>query len=292
MPTKSTGDFASLVRRFARVRDPLLLLGPPGVGKSTVARAIHQASGRRGEFVRVSVASLPDELAYGLLAGHAKGAFTGADVTTTGHIQNAHQGTLFLDEIGDASAVVQTLLLDVIESQAMRRLGDARSYEVDVRVIAATNRDLREGGETGFRRDLRDRFGYFVLPVPSLADRREDILPLASTFLVEVGRDLNLAEIPRLAPDVASAFLEAPWPGNIRDLRSACRYAAVKADPETLITLAHLPDDFCRACVDARGAALSPDKLEATLRLTSGNKSAAARMLRVSRTTLHKHLQQ
>jgi DNA-binding NtrC family response regulator len=183
---------------FARVGDPILILGEPGTGKTVLARHIHDLSGRPGEFVTESAGNISPGMASAWLQGHRKGAYTSAHADGMGLFEAANRGTFFLDELGSASAELQVILLHLVEGAVVRRVGDVRSRQIDVRVIAATNADLRaEVSRGAFRRDLFDRFGYMVLDMPPLAARRDEISPLAEMFLSEFAQDSSLSQAQR-----------------------------------------------------------------------------------------------
>jgi DNA-binding NtrC family response regulator len=289
----AVNTFSHRVARFATARDAVLLLGPPGAGKTHLAEQLHEQSRRSGRFVRVAAASLTDELACARLEGHVRGAFTGAHQDSMGLIESANGGTLFIDEVATASAVVQTLLLDVLERGVICRVGEVRERGVNVRIIAATNADVDALIRAQrFRQDLRDRFGYFVLELPALAARPTEILPLAARFLAEAQREAGGMAPATLTPDVARLLQAAPWPGNVRELRAVCRYAVTMAGDVRPIGTAHLPPDFLATVRAQRRAVTRSPAVDArqAVEAAGGNKARAARTLRVSRTTLYEWL--
>jgi DNA-binding NtrC family response regulator len=273
--------------RFAPTDYPILLLGAPGTGKSVLARQLHRLSARSGEFVKESAASVPAHLEVSHLVGHVRGAFTGADSDRIGLLEAAHHGTFFFDELGLASSKVQEILLHLLDDRTIRRVGEVRKRLLDVRFIAATNADLEHMIARGeFRRDLRDRFGYLVLRLPSLAERRDEILPLADEFLRQEASVLALPERPVLSDRVRACFLAAPWPGNIRELEAVSRYAVLHAAPGQQIQMDDLPADFVETLGDvlrARSEQSEADRVRAALHQSGGNKAKAARILGVSR---------
>jgi DNA-binding NtrC family response regulator len=231
--------------RYARITDPLLILGAPGSGKTVIARHIHQLSRRAGAFIKESASSIPSHLEFSHLCGHIRGAFTGAAEDRMGLIEAAHGGTFFLDEVGDASLTIQLLLRQLVESGTVRRVGDRRDRPVYVRFIAATNAPLEEMASTGsFRRDLLDRFGFFRIQMLTLADRRDEILLLVDFFLERAVKDYGLAQRPVLSAAVKDCLRAAPWNGNIRELENLCKYIALQVDRGGLVELADLPADF------------------------------------------------
>ncbi len=276
------------VRAWGPTRRPLLLLGERGTGKGVLARLLHQVSGRHG-FHYTSAAAIPGSLGASILGGHTRGSFTGAVTDRKGLIESAHGGSFFLDELGSASAEVQETLLHVIEDGVVFRLHDIRPIKVDTRVICATNADLFALAAAGeFRADLLDRFGYAILEVPPLRERRPDILFLAARFLREFAAPESP---PRLSPEVRAIFLSAPWPGNIRQLKSVCEYIAVHGKPGGLAGPAHLPPRFLQSVGDlARLAApdLSEDLLDQVVELAAGNKTKAAATLGMCRSTFYR----
>jgi two-component system, NtrC family, response regulator HydG len=273
--------------RYAAVRYPLLILGARGTGKSVLARHIHALSQRPGEFIKESSAAIPEHLEVSHLVGHARGAFTGADRDRVGLLESAHRGTFFLDELGLASGKVQQILLHLLDDGLIRRVGEVRGRCVDVRFIAATNADLEDMVEEGhFRRDLRDRFGYLVLRLPSLAERQDEILPLADVFLQQEASLLGLSIRPVLSDRVRDCFLAAPWTGNVRELEAVSRYAVLHALPGRPIELDDLPADFVATLGDVlrtRHEQSAEERARAALARAGGNKTKAARLLGISR---------
>jgi transcriptional regulator with PAS, ATPase and Fis domain len=231
---------AALAEQAARSRVTALLLGETGTGKEVVARAIHAASTRADRpFIAINCAALPDSLLESELFGHTRGAFTGAERDRRGAFEEAHTGTLFLDEVGETSGAFQAKLLRVLQDRAVRPLGGARSREVDVRVVAATHRDLqREVARGRFREDLFFRLHVFPIRIPALRDRPEDVIALAQHFL-----DLHGAADGRpgctLSPGARRRLLAHRWPGNVRELENAILRALVLAGRGTAIGEQH-----------------------------------------------------
>ncbi|HET6487432.1 MAG TPA: sigma-54 dependent transcriptional regulator [Spirochaetia bacterium] len=219
-----------LILRYAPSGSPVLVIGESGTGKELVARAIHQLSRRRtGPYVALNCGALPDTLLETELFGAERGAYTDA-VTRPGSFEQANGGTLFLDEIGEFSASAQTRLLRVLEQKELRRVGATRSVPLDVRVVSATNRELKSEIRLGrFREDLYYRLGVLPIRLPPLRDRREDIPMLALHFLAALGRPMT-----RIASDAVEQLLAYPWPGNIRELRSVMERSALNATEETI----------------------------------------------------------
>jgi NtrC-family two-component system response regulator AlgB len=217
-----------MVRRAAGSDAAVLLRGESGTGKGYIARALHAQSGRAGRpFVTVNCPTLSQELLAGELFGHARGAFTGAVRDQAGRVEVAEGGTLFLDEIGEISPALQAKLLRFLQDKEFERIGENRTRRANVRVLAATNRDLEKDVEAGrFREDLYYRLNVVDLQIPPLRDRREDILPLAGEFLAFFARQAGRA-VPELSPAAQQALLNYSWPGNIRELRNALERAII-----------------------------------------------------------------
>src|SRR5687768_12280392 len=209
------------VQRAAPTNATVLLLGESGVGKELIARAIHRNSPRAGQrFVQVNCAAIPEELIESELFGHEKGSFTGATEKQIGKFEQADRGTIFLDEVGDMSQKTQAKVLRVLQEQEVERLGSARTIKVDVRVIAATNKNLEEAIERGeFREDLFFRLNVIPITVPPLRERREDIPPLAQHFAKATSEEHNL-KAKKFEPAALEALSRYRWRGNIRELRN------------------------------------------------------------------------
>jgi len=296
------GDTGAMARvlveceQYAVTKYPVLILGEPGTCKTALAHHIHGMSGRAGAFVNCSRVGIPANLEHSFLAGHRRGAFTGAESDRLGLVEAAHRGTLFLDELGLASAVVQSILLQLLDTGTLRRVGETRVRPVDTRLLAATNADLDQMCKGGtFRRDLLGRFGFLRIDLPPLRDRRDEILPLVGHYLrVEcnaIGRD----EPPSLSDTVRRTLREARWRDNVREVQSLCRYLAVQNNAGSQVELSDLPPPFLQSLGSiathqaklplARRAALEVER-------ANGNKSQAARALGVSRRHLYRLLEQ
>lgn len=269
----------------------VLILGDTGVGKEVLAQALHQRSARKsGPMVELNCAALSESLLESELFGHEKGAFTGALESKDGLLASAEGGTVFLDEVGELPAAVQAKLLRVIEQRQVLRVGSLRPRPIDVRFVAATNRDLEEEVAAGrFRRDLYFRLNGISLEVPPLAERPSEIAPLARAFVAGAARRLQVPA-PAIAP-AALAQLEAqPWPGNIRELKNVMERAVLLADAE--IRVEHLPAPAPLAAAPPPSAKLSPehaqerDRIVAALAECQGNQTQAAKKLGMSRGTL------
>ncbi|HKN46958.1 MAG TPA: sigma-54-dependent Fis family transcriptional regulator, partial [Candidatus Polarisedimenticolia bacterium] len=292
--------------KVAPTETTVLLTGESGTGKEVVARFIHQGSPRaRGPFVALNCAALPETLLESELFGHEKGAFTGAAAAYRGRIEQAAGGVLFLDEVGEMSRAVQAKFLRVLQEREYQRLGGTRPIKADVRVVAATNRDLEAALARGdFREDLYYRLRVFEIRLPPLRERREDILPMAEAFLEEIGAAVGrpAAGISRQAHE---ALLAYPWPGNVRELRNALERATILCDGG-LITIDHLPIGGGRSgpapgpatgspgVLPAGGVSLEGverDLISKALQETRNNRSRAARLLGITRSQLYSRMQ-
>lgn len=279
------------VERILNAEHPVLLLGETGCGKGVLAHHIH-AHGSRSEepFVDINCGGLTRELLESELFGHEKGAFTGAVLAKQGLLEIAHHGTVFLDEMGDVDLSIQPKLLKVLEEKRFRRLGDVRDQKVDIRLIAATHRDLAAMTETGaFRRDLYFRISTIPIRVPALRERNEDIPILAEHLLQRISNEMSRSNLT-LSSKTLTALRVYSWPGNIRELRNTLERAVLMSDHKEL-----LPEDIDfhfsnRSADDASDLTLENIErmhIEKTLQKCKGEVSAAAKILGISRTTLY-----
>jgi two-component system, NtrC family, response regulator HydG len=273
----------------------VLITGETGTGKELIAKALHYGGGRAAKpLVTVNCSALPENLLEDELFGHVKGAFTGASRDRVGRFQAAQGGTIFLDEVGDIPANLQLKLLRVLQEKTFERVGDSTTYHADVRVIAATNRDLKKKVSTGeFREDLYYRLKVLEVALPSLRERREDIPLLINHFLALFNKSYN-KHIEGISQEALKIFMIYPWPGNVRELQHAIEHAFVLCNTAT-ITLEHLPAELTDYAPQEAPApterpkisSLQPaDILEALVK-TGWNKAKAARLLNISRPTLY-----
>jgi NtrC-family two-component system response regulator AlgB len=231
-----------VLQRAAAVDVPVLLRGENGTGKGVLARWVHDQSKRRDcPFVVVNCPTLSEELLASELFGHVKGAFTGAFRDQPGRVEAAESGTLFLDEIGELSGTLQAKLLRFLQEKQFERIGDPRTRQADVRIVAATNRNLDADVQSGkFREDLYYRLNVIEVNVPALRERREDILPLTQHFLAFFARTLSRT-VPDLSPEAEKTLVDYPWPGNVRELRNTLERALILW-PSARLPLQAFPD--------------------------------------------------
>jgi len=297
-------DIFSTIARIAPSRATVLLCGESGVGKDLIARSIHFHSPRRDKpFVKIACTSIPENLMESELFGYEKGAFTGAQQSKPGKFEQADGGTVFLDEIGDVPATIQVKLLRILQEREFERLGSNKTRQIDVRVVAATNADLRAALEQGrFREDLYYRLNVVPLNIPSLRERREDIAFLAKHFLdrfaAETGRDGAT-----LTQEALDKLLAYPWPGNVRELENVIERSLLLSNGDVLLAADIKLDMAPRGKTVAGDAALfvpegmTLDEYEQAIireamRRANGNKSQAARLLGLTRNALRYRLDQ
>jgi len=292
-----------LARRAADSRATVLLSGETGSGKEVVAQTIHSSGARAGKpFVAVNCAAFPDTLLESELFGHVRGAFTGADREKTGLFELANGGTLFLDEIGETSGLLQAKLLRVLQEREVRPVGGSRLRKVDVRVVAASNRDLyAEAVRGAFREDLYYRLAVLPIEVPPLRQRTRDILPLAEYFLALHGKGEHKPDC-RLSPSAHPLLLAHDWPGNVRELENEMLRALALADPGDWIGAADLSEHIARPStvelhelssgesLHARLARIEAQLIREALAQNENNRTATARKLGVTREGLHKKM--
>jgi two-component system, NtrC family, response regulator HydG len=296
-----SGTMAQLVdlaRRVAKVDSTVLITGESGSGKERIARLVHEESTRAaGPFVAVNCGAITETLLESELFGHARGAFTGATQDRPGLFEAANGGTLLLDEVGEVSPGMQVKLLRALQEREIRRVGENKSRKVDVRVVAATNRDLAHGVVAGdFRQDLYYRLKVVELHVPALRERRDDVLPLARVLLAAAALQMK-RKIAGLAPAAADQLLRYDWPGNVRELENAMERAVALARGSR-VELEDLPEEIRRAFpvpVVSQGKVRPLDEIEkeyilAALDLNGGNQTHTARQLHIGSATLYRKL--
>ena len=285
------------VEKVAKTDISVLILGESGTGKELFAKALHKASPRAsGPFIAINCGAIPENLLESELFGHEKGAFTGAVRTVKGKIENANGGTLFLDEIGDMPLQLQVKLLRFLQERVIERVGGREQIAVDVRIVTATHRHIRDLIENGdFREDLYYRISEITLDIPPLRERDDDAVVLAQYFIDIFARESGLRRLT-LSPDAQSAIRKYSWPGNVRELENKMKRAMVLADGD-MITAADLqlgvtPQKPGRMTLkDAREAA-ERAALRDALDTTDGNLSQAAKLLGVSRPTIYNLIKQ
>lgn len=279
------------VERVAPTDSTVLILGETGTGKELIAKAVHSLSARCGKpFVKLNCAAIPFDLLESELFGHERGAFTGAIAQKMGRFELADQGTLFLDEIGDIPLALQPKLLRVLQEQEFERLGSGRTHRVNVRLVAATHRDLPEMvNHNEFRSDLYYRLNVFPIELPPLRERREDIAPLVLHYVEIFARRMG-KRIDQVPADILSAFEAYPWPGNVRELQNLIERAMILSDdglfhnPLPKQVAAHVASPEPRTLKDSERA-LILRSLEAAAWVIGGATGAAAK-LGLKRTTL------
>jgi len=282
-------DVIKRATRVAATEATTCLQGESGTGKEVVARYIHRRSARgRGPFTAINCAALPEHLLESELFGFERGAFTGAQQSKPGQIELASGGVLFLDEITEMTPAAQAKFLRVLQEREFLRLGGTRTVRVNVRVIAATNRNLRDAVAQGhFRADLYYRLNVFDIRIPPLRERRDDILLLATTFLREFG-----GSAAELTPAAMEALYRYDWPGNVRELRNVLERAAIMregplidCDQLSLLAAEHVPP-----LIGTNLELLERQAIEQVVREVHGNKVKAAKQLGISRTQLYSRL--
>lgn len=291
------------VGQVAATDSPVLLLGETGVGKEVIANAVHYASPRReGPFIKVNCGAIPESLIDSELFGHEKGAFTGAARQIRGRFERAHRGTIFLDEIGELPLPAQVRLLRVIQHKEIERVGGTKAVPVDIRIIAATHRDLEKMVRADrFREDLWFRLNVFPIVIPPLRQRKQDIAPLVKYFLQRKSQELKLRRSPAIDPKAVERLKSYHWPGNVRELENALEHALIHLrgrpaeHPLTVEAFAFLRQNRAVAPqMDESGEFLSLDDVTAghirqALKLSSGKihgPGGAAERLRIKPTTL------
>jgi two-component system, NtrC family, response regulator AtoC len=295
----SMQDVFKRIRKIADYKTTVLIQGESGTGKELVARALHDCSTRASKpFVAVNCGAIPENLLESELFGHVKGAFTDASRDKKGLFAEADGGTLFLDEIGELPLNLQVKLLRALQEEEIRRVGDTRSIHIDVRVVAATVRDLAtDAKESRFREDLFYRLNVLPIPIPPLRERSEDVPPLVEHFLARNNARLGL-RISGIAPEAMKLLLDYPWPGNVRELENTIEHAMVLAEGE-VVKVDSLPAKIRESKDRIRLTLLSgelsikkttriieEELIRRALKHTSGNRTNAAKILEISHRAL------
>ncbi len=294
-----------LVRSVAPSSTPVLLLGETGVGKEVIANVVHKWSLRKeGPLIKVNCGAIPEGLIDSELFGHEKGAFTGAHAMKRGRFERAHEGTIFLDEIGDLPLEAQSRLLRVLQEKEIERVGGTEPIKVDVRVVAATNRNLEDMLASGkFRQDLYFRIRVFPIVIPPLRDRLFDIPALVEHFIKKNEIELKLSHHPTLAPGAIERLMNYNWPGNVRELQNVIERALilskeqpltfedVKVDIRSSIPITNMPDNSDGDSISLNSVISS--HISRTLQMTNGRvggEKGAARLLEINPSTLRKKM--
>ena len=295
---KSQGlmEVLNTVARIARTNASVLITGESGTGKELIAEAIHINSQRTKQpFVKVNLGGISQSLFESEMFGHKKGAFTDASADRIGRFEMANKGTIFLDEIGDLDLSCQVKLLRVLQDQTFEVLGDSRPRKVDVRVVSATNADLRKMvSERTFREDLFHRINEFTLRMPDLKERKEDILLFANFFLDQANKELD-KHLIGFDSKASQALLNYHWPGNLRQMKNIVKRATLLAQG-SFITLLELGTELletstvCSASMALRNEETEKEHILEALRQTGNNKSKAAQLLNIDRKTLYNKL--
>ena len=295
--SSALSDVVTQARKVAATDVSVLINGETGTGKEVFAQAIHSASGRRGEaFLALNCSAFSRELLESELFGYKAGAFTGAVKDKKGLLEEANHGTLFLDEIGEMALELQSKLLRVLETGEFVKVGDTKTTHVDVRILSATNRNLKEEIANGrFREDLYFRLSVFRILLPPLRQRRDDILLLAQHFIGLYARQIGRTA-PSLSTEAKNIFLAYPWPGNVREMMNAIEHALIVCEDE--ITRHDLPIDMLTG--DTSTAADDSFDLKSVernhiikvLQHTHGNKTETARLLKIGLTTLYRKIEE
>jgi len=296
--SKPIRDLFRLIGRVAESHTTILIYGESGTGKELIARAIHQQSPRRDRpFVAIDCGALPETLLESELFGHVRGAFTGAVGNKKGLFEEADGGTLLLDEIGDTTTVFQSKLLRVLQEGEIRPVGGNKTIKVDVRVIAATNKDIKKDVEKkSFREDLYYRLAVVPIVIPPLRHRREDI-PLLADHFIRKYCERNRLEPKRITPKAMKLLVEFSWPGNVRELENVIERAVlmspgpeISAEALFMEAPVETPDDALPDVIRTATESVEREKIAEAIRKAGGNRSRTAKLLGISRATLYNKL--
>ncbi len=298
--SKAIQEAISLAKKVAATDTTVLLTGETGTGKAVFAQSIHVASNRANKnFVAINCSAFSKELLEAELFGHKAGAFTGAIKDQKGLLEEAHNGTLFLDEIGDMPLDLQAKVLRVIENGEFIKIGETKPTKINVRIIAATNRDLQKEIAAGhFREDLFYRISVFQIKLPPLRERKEDVQLLAAYFVPFFGLKINKGNMT-IAKDAMQAIINHSWPGNVRELKNVLERSVILAEGNEL-KLTDLPFDIQHADTEKHSKTLSAFSLAAVEKLhilkiinhTKGNKAEAARLMEIGIATLYRKIEE
>lgn len=292
--SKASVQLAEHIKLVSPTDMSVLIIGESGTGKEIIAKSIHEQSLRKNsDFIAVDCGAIPKELAASEFFGHLKGSFTGAISDKIGYFEAANGGTIFLDEIGNLSYENQIQLLRALQERKIKPVGSNKEIEVDIRILTATNEDLREAVKNGdFREDLYHRINEFSIHSPSLSERDEDLMVFADFFLEKANRQLN-KEVIGFSDEVVTIFQKYPWPGNLRELQNCVKRATLLTQTD-FIESAVLPVEFFQTQANNNGDfSLSENEKEAisnALSRTQNNKSEAAKLLKINRKTLYNKL--
>ncbi len=295
--SRQWGEVIEKIKKIAPLKTTVLILGESGTGKELLARAIHYLSPRAKEpFIAINCAAIPKDLIESEIFGHEKGAFTGASDFKQGRFELADRGTIFLDEIGDMEKPLQAKLLRVLQESEFERIGGTKTIKIDVRILAASNKDLEKEVLNGnFREDLFYRLNVFPIKIPPLRERKEDIIPLAEYFLNLFSKEINKPNMS-LSSDAKEMLLNYEWKGNIRELRNVIERAVILCEsgeihPEHLNLVTERDekiyiDASLHDIATSAAKTVERAKIQEALRVSKGNKSKAAEILKVSYKTL------
>jgi two-component system NtrC family response regulator len=280
------------IRKVATTDAPVLIVGDSGTGKELAARAIHQLSSRRDEaFVVINCGAIPENLLESELFGHEKGSFTGAHIQRKGRIEMAQGGTLFLDEIGELPLLLQVKLLRYLQEQVIERVGGREEIVVDARVLAATNRDLKDAMKEGkFREDLYFRLGVVFISLPPLRERENDVVELAKVFLARYSEE-NRKKISGFTSEAINAIQGYDWPGNVRELENRIRRAVIMSEEKKItpqdLEFEATPDKYRKMTIREARENMEKDLIIKSLSRHEGNLTKVAQELEISRPTLY-----
>ena len=293
--SKPMQDVYKLIEKVTRTKTTVLILGQSGVGKELVASAIHFNSNvAKGPFVKFNCAALPESVIESELFGHEKGSFTGAIGARKGRFEEAHGGTIFLDEVGELSLAVQAKLLRVLQEKTFERVGGNAQIKVDIRILAATNRDLLTMVEKGtFREDLYYRLNVFPVTIPPLRERGNDVIALADYFVAQFSHELGV-EVKRISTSAINMLLSYHWPGNVRELENVIERAIILSDDGVIhgynlppsLQMPILAEVECKGNLEARLNAVECEMIVEALKVHHGNTTEAAKMLGLTRRIL------